>query len=153
MVVSVALATAIRCHSSYELSVDVNRFDGGFDEAGSSKCGADRLSAVQQLHSAGACLEQEWRDHEEVLAAHERDLDICAPTQDTLEVSRGSHAAESAAKDDDTHAPSRIGRSYLLRLPSSSSYRNGLNAARSSDTKRAGSSHAAKCPPRSTWLK
>src|SRR5918993_3166827 len=32
-------------------------------------------------------------------------------------------------------------------------YRSGLNAARSSDAKSAGSSHAAKCPPRSTSLK
>ena len=31
--------------------------------------------------------------------------------------------------------------------------RNDLNAARSSDAKSAGSSHAAKWPPRSTWLK
>jgi hypothetical protein len=32
-------------------------------------------------------------------------------------------------------------------------YRSGLNAARSSDAKSAGCSHAAKCPPRSTSLK
>ena len=32
-------------------------------------------------------------------------------------------------------------------------YRSGLNAVRSSDAKSAGSSHAAKCPPRSTSLK
>ncbi len=32
-------------------------------------------------------------------------------------------------------------------------YRSCLNAARTSDANSAGSSHAAKCPPRSTSLK
>jgi len=40
----------------------------------------------------------------------------------------------------------------VVRRPTTR-YRSGLNAARSSDTKSAGSSHAAKCPPRSTSLK
>ena len=34
-----------------------------------------------------------------------------------------------------------------------SRYRSGLNAERSSDANTVGSSHAAKCPPRSTSLK
>jgi hypothetical protein len=47
-------------------------------------------------------------------------------------------------------------RGEIGAAPSSrptTSYRNVLNAARSSDTKTAGCSHAAKCPPRSTSLK
>jgi hypothetical protein len=95
-------------HGSNELSFEVNRFDCGFDEAGSLKCGADGLRAMSQLQPAGACLEQERREHEEVLAAHESDLDICAPPQDPLEVSHGRHAAESAAEDDNAHVPSRM---------------------------------------------
>jgi len=44
---------------------------------------------------------------EEVLAAHESDLDIGVPAQDPLEVSHGRYATESAAEDDDTHVPFR----------------------------------------------
>jgi hypothetical protein len=72
------------------------------------KCGTDRLRAMPQLQPAGACLEQQGREHEEVLAAHKCDLDICVPAQNPLEVSRGRYAAESTAKDDNLHVPSRI---------------------------------------------
>ena len=63
---------------------------------------------MPQLQAAGAGLEQERREHEEVLAAHERDLDIRAPPQHPLEVSHGGDAAESAAEYDDAHVPSRM---------------------------------------------
>ena len=78
MVVGQAVRAAFGSHGSNELSFEVNRFDGGFDEAGALKGGADGLRAMSQLQPAGACLEQERREHEEVLAAHESDLDICS---------------------------------------------------------------------------
>src|SRR5262245_28436417 len=42
--------------------------------------------------------------------------------------------------------PARVGSAGRL------GYRSDLNAARTSALKRSGSSQAAKCPPRSTWL-
>ena len=108
MVVGQLVCIAFRDHGSNELSVEDNRFDGGFDEAGSSKRGADGLRAMPQLQAAGTGLEQKRCEHEEVLAAHESDLDIRAPTQHPLEVSHGGDAAESAAKYNNTHVPSRI---------------------------------------------
>jgi hypothetical protein len=108
MVVGHVVRAAFGGLGSNELSFEVNRFDGGFDEAGSMKCGADGLRAVSQLQPARACFEQERREHEEVLAAHESDLDVCVPPQDPLEVWHGGHPAESAAEDDNAHVPSRI---------------------------------------------
>src|SRR5687767_3660301 len=43
--------------------------------------------------------------------------------------------------------------SSIVRRPPDTRYRSGLNAARSSDARSAGSSQAAKWPPRSTALK
>jgi hypothetical protein len=63
---------------------------------------------MSQLQHAGSCLEQERREHEEVIAAHESDLDICAPPQEPLEMSHGRHAAKSAAEHDYAHVPSRM---------------------------------------------
>src|SRR5262245_34424439 len=108
MIVRQTVGGAIRSDGSNELPFQVNRFDCGFDEASSSKCSPDGLRAMPQLQPARACLEQEWSEHKEVLAAHESDLDIRAPTQEALEVSHGGHAAESAAEYDDAHVPSRI---------------------------------------------
>jgi hypothetical protein len=107
VVVRQVVRVALGSHGADELSFDLDRFDGGFDEAGSLKCSADGLRAVTQLQPAGACLEQKGREHEEVLAAHESELDIWAPPQDPLEVSHGRHAAESAAEHDNAHVPSR----------------------------------------------
>jgi hypothetical protein len=112
MVVRQAVRGAFGSHGSNQLSFQVNRFDCGFDEAGPSKCGADGLRAMPQLQPAGACLEQERRDHEEVLAAHKSDFDISAAPQDFLEASHGRHAAESAAEDNNAHCslPNRVQR-------------------------------------------
>jgi hypothetical protein len=52
---------------------------------------------MAKLQPAGACLEQQGREHEEVLAAHESNLDIRVSAQDPLEVSHGCKAAEAAA--------------------------------------------------------
>jgi hypothetical protein len=58
---------------------------------------------VPEFKAPGAGLEQQRREHEEVLAAHERDLDVPSCAQDPLEMTRGRHAAESAAQYDDSH--------------------------------------------------
>src|SRR5262249_28356261 len=51
-------SNAIRSDSANELLLQINRFDGGFDEARATKGGADSLRAVPHLQPAGACLEQ-----------------------------------------------------------------------------------------------
>jgi hypothetical protein len=51
MVVREAVRVAIGSHRSNEMSVEVDRFDRGFDEAGSLKCGADRLLSVYELQT------------------------------------------------------------------------------------------------------
>src|SRR4051794_34369894 len=107
MIVRNAVRAAIRSHGSNELSIDVNRFDGGFDEAGSLKCSADGLCGMRQLRPPRAYLQQQGRECEEVLWAHESHLDIGGPAQAPLEVSHRRYAAESAAEDDNTHVPSR----------------------------------------------
>jgi hypothetical protein len=72
MVVGQAVRAAFGGHGSNELSFEINGFHCGLDEAGSSQRGANRLRAMPQLQAPGAGLEQERRQHEEVLAAHER---------------------------------------------------------------------------------
>ena len=60
---------------------------------------------MPQLQSACAGLEEQWRQHEEILAADERELDILASPQPVLEVSHRGHATESAAEYDNAHVP------------------------------------------------
>jgi hypothetical protein len=107
-------------HGANELSFEVDGFDCAFDEACSLKCGADGLCAMSQLQPAGACLEEEGREHEEVLAAHERDLDIRAPPEHPLQLSHRCYAAKSAAEDDNAHVTSRIVCNSLCGSPAPS---------------------------------
>jgi hypothetical protein len=58
---------------------------------------------VPQFEPSRAGFKQERREDEEVLAVHERDLDVAPPTQAPLEVSRRGDATKSSAKYDDTH--------------------------------------------------
>jgi hypothetical protein len=59
---------------------------------------------MPQFQPAGAGFEQGRRQYEEVVATHERDLDVTVRAQESLEVACGCHAAESTANYDDTHA-------------------------------------------------
>ena len=77
----------------------VNVLDRCLDESRTSKRRSDRLRAVTELQPAGAGFEQERCEHEEVLAAHERNLDVRA--QGSFEVAGGRHAAEPAAQHHD----------------------------------------------------
>jgi hypothetical protein len=77
--------------------------DAGLDESRSWQGGADRLRAVPQFQPSGTRFEQERREHEEVLAADERDLDIGLVSQAPLEVPRGRDATKSSAEYDNAH--------------------------------------------------
>ena len=127
MVIRQAVRATVGRHGSDDLSFEIDGYDGGFDETCSSKGGADGLRATAQLQLARACLEQERREHEVVLAAHERDLDVCAPPQDSLELSYGRDTTESAAKYDDTHSAYSESRDYLGER-SATSKRSGLRS-------------------------
>jgi hypothetical protein len=58
---------------------------------------------MSKLQPAGAGLEQERREHEEVLAADKSDLDVRAASAESLEVSRGQDTTEPTTDDDETH--------------------------------------------------
>jgi hypothetical protein len=88
---------------SNEPSADVNALDSGLDKAGSPEGGADRLRAVPQLQPSGTGFEQERRQDKEILAAHERDLDVRIPAETSLEVSRPRDATESASQHNYAH--------------------------------------------------
>jgi hypothetical protein len=114
LVVRQAVRGAFGTHGSNDLVLHINRFDRGFDEASASKGSADGLRAVSQLQPSGACLEHEWGEHENILAAHQRDLDIFVSAQHPLQVSHGGDAAESAAEYNNAHVPSRNRPGYQL---------------------------------------
>ena len=65
--------------------------------------GEDPVVAGGGVAGGGAGLEQQRREYEEVLAAHQSDLHVGAPPQDALEVSHGRDAAESTAENDNAH--------------------------------------------------
>ena len=90
-------------HGSHGLAFDVDVVNVRLDEARPAQGGADRLSAVPQFQPSRAGFEQERREDEEVLAAHERDLDVALSAQAPLEVPRRCDATESSAEHDDTH--------------------------------------------------
>jgi len=77
-----------RNDGSNDLTLQVDIFNRRLDEPRAPKSGTDRLSAVPQFQSSGARFEQKRCHDEEILTAHERDLDIAVPTQTMLEVTR-----------------------------------------------------------------
>ena len=85
------------------LALHVDRFDGRLDKARPPQGCADGLRAVPQFQPSGARFEQKRRDDEEILAAHERDLDVTVAAQRPLQVARRRHATESASEHNNTH--------------------------------------------------
>jgi hypothetical protein len=81
-------------------ALDVHRLHGRLDEPGPAQRGSDRLRAVPELQGARACLEQQRREHEEVVPADQRDLGL-RPAQRALELTHERDAREAAAEDHD----------------------------------------------------
>jgi hypothetical protein len=65
---------------------------------------------VPQFKSSGARFEQQRREDEEVLAAHERDLDVAPPAEAPLEVPRRGDATKPSAQHDNAplHETTRV---------------------------------------------
>src|SRR3954468_17783815 len=103
MVVRHVVRRAAAGSGANDLPIDVDALNCGLDKTRRLKCSTDRLRTVPQLQPSRAGFEQKWRDDEEVLTAHERNLDPRASAQRPLEVACRRHAAESAAQYDDTH--------------------------------------------------
>ena len=61
--------------------VQVDALDGGLDEPGGPQERADGQRAVPHLQGAGTDLEEQRVHEEEVVAAHEDDLDVGPPSQ------------------------------------------------------------------------
>jgi len=108
MVVGQLIGAALGGNGSNDLPLHVNAFNCCLDKPGSSEGGADRLRAVPQFQPSRARLEKERREHEEVLAAHERDFDLRQPAQESLQMARSRDATEPAAQHDNAHCPSRV---------------------------------------------
>ena len=137
MIVGQVVCAAFGCRNSNELSLEINGVDCGFDEAGSSKCSTDGLRAVPQLQPARAGLEKERREHEEVLAADESDLDMRAARQDASRCRTAvtppnpppRTTMRMLSSEQPDHFGERSSRSTLLRL---SSLSDRMSLARSS---------------------
>ena len=103
MVVSQIVGTSLRRNGSHGLAFDVDVVNGRLDESRPPQGGADRLGAVPQFQPSRAGFEQQRREDEEVLAAHERDLDVAPPAEAPLEVPRRGNAAKPSAQHDNAH--------------------------------------------------
>jgi hypothetical protein len=63
---------------------------------------------MPQIEGAGAHLEEQRRDEEEVVAAHQDELDIRPPPAELFQVAGGVDPREATAEDDDACLP-RLG--------------------------------------------
>ena len=70
-------------------------------EAGGSQERPHRERAVPEVESSRAHLEEQRRDEEEVVPAHQDDLDIRPPLAELFQVAGGVHATEATAEDHD----------------------------------------------------
>jgi hypothetical protein len=75
--------------------------DRRLDESRATKRGANRLRAVPELQRSRAGFEEQRREHEEIDAAHEGDLDVRPSSQPSLECARRGHTSEPASEHHD----------------------------------------------------
>src|SRR5512133_20073 len=103
MVVGQVVRARLWSDRADDAALDVNTFDGCLDEPGPSKGSADWLRAMSELQPSRARFEQQRREDEEILAADERDLDVCMAAERSFQVTRRGHATESPSEHDDAH--------------------------------------------------
>src|SRR6188474_532645 len=101
VVVGQFVGGSFRRDDPHDLAVDIDVFDRRLDEARAPEAGADRLRAMAKLQDAGARLEEERAEEEEVVAADERDLDVGPPAELPVEMASGGEASDSAAQNED----------------------------------------------------
>ena len=87
-------------------ALQVDALHASLAEAGGSQERPHGERAVPQVEGARAHLEEQRRDQEEVVPAHQDDLDIRPPLAELLQVAGGVDPAEATAKDHDASLPS-----------------------------------------------
>ena len=80
-------------------ALQVDALNGGLDEPRGPQEGTDGEGAVAQVKGSGTDLEQQRRHDEEVVPAHQDDLDIRQAPAKPFQVTGGVDAAEAAAED------------------------------------------------------
>jgi len=100
-VVRQLLHGVIRDRRANDPPLDVDLVHRGLDEPHAIEARPDGLRAVTQLDHAGAGLEEQGREQEEVVAVHESDLDVLAVSQFPVEVPRRGESAHATTGDDD----------------------------------------------------
>jgi hypothetical protein len=68
------------------------------EEPGPAQDGSNGLGTMPELQSSGAGLEQQRREHEEVVATYQRQLDVRSSATKPLELSHCGHPSESATE-------------------------------------------------------
>jgi hypothetical protein len=104
MVVGEVVHSPFGGDDAHHTPFDIDMLDRRLDEARASEARADRLRAVAELEHAGARLEEEGAQQEEVVPADERDLDVGLSGELSVEMAGGGEAADATAEDEDTSA-------------------------------------------------
>ena len=86
-----------------------------FESAGTRRRAAFRLRTMAQLEHPGARFEEERRQHKEVVAAHELDVDVTSAAEEPLELACRRQTGEAATQHDDAHPGDPFGCSNFLR--------------------------------------
>src|SRR5688500_10495633 len=94
MIVREVVRDAASRDGVHHASLGIHALDRRLDESCSAQRGADGLRTMTQLECSRARLEEERREHEEVVAAHERDLDGLRATVQSLQLPCRGDAAE-----------------------------------------------------------
>src|SRR5207244_11906479 len=81
-----------------------------FDEGGGPQERADREGAMAGIERPGADLEQQRGHQDEIVPAHEDDLDIPPALAKPLQAAGRGHTPEAAAKD---HDPGLLGHRHV----------------------------------------
>src|SRR5262249_9914382 len=83
-------------------AVQVDALDRGFDEARGPQERADREGAMAEVKCSGTDLEEQRRHHEEIVPAHNDEVDIRALPAEFFEVAGRVDSTEAAAEDYDS---------------------------------------------------
>jgi hypothetical protein len=77
----------------------VNAVDTSLDETSGLQEGADREAAVADVEGPGENLEQQRRHEQEIVPAHQNDLNIRSASEEPFQAAGGVDSAKPAAED------------------------------------------------------
>ncbi len=111
MVVGKVIRVALGGDGVHHAPVDIHALDVRLHESRAPQGGPNGLGAVPELQGPGARLEEQWREHEEIVAAHQGDLDTGSLAAQSLEVAGDGHASEPTTQHHDPRSrrPARPG--------------------------------------------